>query len=58
MKILHISKLNSKLEFEQLEKFSNNWKILIYDDRTFNYLVSLKTGDLRENNVTMHLNIN
>lgn len=34
------------------------WKILIFDDITYNIVSNFKVGDLREANVTLHLHIN
>ena len=33
------------------------WKILIFDDTTFNIVSNFKVGDLREANITLHLHI-
>lgn len=34
------------------------WKILIFDDMTYNIVSNFKVGDLREANITLHLHIN
>ena len=39
-------------------KHDSNWKVLIYDDVSFNIISNFKIGDLRENNITLHLHIN
>lgn len=34
------------------------WKVLVYDDFTTNIISNFKIGDLRESNITLHLNVN
>lgn len=46
------------MEIKNEHQLSSNWKILLFDDYTFNYLSYFKTGDLRENNITMNIHIN
>lgn len=56
-KILNVSALDSQMQLSSPQQFPSNWKILVYDEHTFNFLSYLKTRDLRENNVTMHVTL-
>jgi hypothetical protein len=39
------------------DQLESAWKVLIFDDFTFNIVSNFKVGDLREANVTLHLHI-
>ena len=39
------------------DQIESAWKILIFDDFTYNIVSNFKVGDLREANVTLHLHI-
>lgn len=57
-KIMDSPNLTSEVDFQsETTNLTDSWKILIFDDFTYNIISNFKIGDLRENNITLHLHI-
>ena len=57
-KIMDSPNLTSEFDFQTNQSnLNDSWKVLIFDDFTYNIISNFKIGDLRENNITLHLHI-